>query len=80
MKRGKKTSEGGVIATRDFVKSTYLLDRRMKENLQYLALSLKKEQSDIVREALSAFIEKAGLDPSRSPEFVFQRKTKAARA
>ena len=68
------------MVTRDFVKSTYLLDRVMKENLQYLALSLKKEQSDIVREALSAFIVKAGLDPGRSPEFVFQRKTKAARA
>ena len=74
MKRGKKTSDSEVVVTRDFVKSTYLLDRMMKENLQYLALSLKKEQSDIVREALRAFIEKAGLDPNRAPEFDFQKK------
>ena len=80
MKRGKKTSDEEVLATRDFVKSTYLLDPIMKRNLQYIALSQNKEQSDLVREALKAFIEKAGLDPERSPEFIFERKIRTAKA
>jgi len=80
MKRGKKTSDGEVMATRDFVKSTYLLDPVMKRNLQYLALSQNKEQSDLVREALHSFIKSSGLDPERDPEFLFQRRVRAARA
>lgn len=71
MKRGKKTSADESVATRDFVKSTYLLDPKMKENLQYIALHRKKEQSDLVREAISKLIREAGLDPTRSPQFIF---------
>ena len=72
MKRGRKDSPDAVLATRDFVKSTYLLDPILKANLQYVALSQQKEQSDLVREALTAFIKKQGLDPARLPQFVFE--------
>ncbi len=71
MKRGKKTNGDAVVATRDFIKSTYLLDPTLKENLHYVALSQRREQSDLVREILSAFIRRQGLDPSKSPVFTF---------
>lgn len=67
MKRGKKMSDNEVVATRDFVKATYLLDPVLKENLQYIALNRRKEQSELVREAIRKLIEEAGLDPARSP-------------
>ena len=65
-------SSDEVLATRDFVKSTYLLDPNLKANLQYVALSRKKEQSDVVREVLSEFIKGLGLDPSKPPTFLFE--------
>jgi len=74
MKRGKKMSSDEVVATREYVKSTYLLHPAMKANLQYIALSQDREQTDIVREALSEFIEGKGLDPYRPPRFVFGEK------
>lgn len=67
MKRGKKMSDQEVVVTRDYVKSTYLLDPVMKENLQYIALRKKREQSDMVREVFRTFITNEGLDPARSP-------------
>lgn len=71
MKRGKKTSNDEVIATKNFVKSTYLLDPNLKANLQYVALSRQTEQSDLVREALGKFLIDLGLDPSKPPKFIF---------
>jgi hypothetical protein len=67
MKRGKKMSANEAVATRDFVKATYLLDPAMKENLQFIALHRRREQSDLVREAIGKLIKDAGLDPERSP-------------
>ena len=67
MRRGKKMSPDEAVATRDFVKATYLLDPAMKENLQYIALHRRQEQSDLVREAIRKLIKEAGLDPTRSP-------------
>lgn len=72
MKRGKKMSQDEAVATRDFVKATYLLDPVLKENLQYIALHRKQEQSDLVREAIRRLITEAGLDPAQSPRFVFE--------
>ena len=60
-----------VVATREYVKSTYLLHPVMKANLQYIALSQDREQTDVVREALGVFIQGHGLDPNVPPRFVF---------
>jgi len=71
MRGGRKKNDEDVVVTRDYVKTTYLLDPVIKQNLQYLALSRQKEQSDIVREALHKFIVDAGLDLKRPPHFQF---------
>lgn len=60
-----------VVATREYVKSTYLLHPAMKANLQYIALSQDREQTDVVREALGDFIQGLGLDPYERPKFNF---------
>lgn len=71
MKRGKKTSPDDPVATRDYVKCTYLLDRILIENLRYIALARNQEQTDLVREILAEFIISQGLDPTKRPVFVF---------
>lgn len=71
MKRGKKSPGETVIVTRDYVKSTYLLDPVLKANLRYLGLSRQKEPSDLVREALAGYVRQQGLDPQKMPKFVF---------
>jgi hypothetical protein len=71
MKRGKKSSADSELVTKTYVKSTYLLDPIVKENVQYVALSEKKEQSDVVREAIASYLIKKGLDPHKRPAFVF---------
>jgi hypothetical protein len=73
MKRGKKMSEEEPVATRDYVKSTYLLPLTLKENLKYIALARGIEQSDLVREILTNLIRDSGLDPAKSPTFVFDK-------
>lgn len=71
MKRGKKSSDDSELVTKTYVKSTYLLDPVLKENLRYVALAERKEQSDVVREALASYLRNKGLDPSKRPAFVF---------
>lgn len=75
MKRGRKslnnTQESETNVTEQFVKSTYLLDPILKENLQYLALHQRREQSDLVREAISEYLVAKGLNPKARPIFTF---------
>lgn len=66
MKRGRKAPGE---RTQALVKSTYLLEPVLKQNLAYLALYEQKEQSDVVREALAKHLEDHGLNPHRSPQF-----------
>ena len=66
MKKGRKAQ--GEEA-KDMVKSTYLMDPVLKENLAYLALAERKDQSDVVREAIEKLLRSRGLDPSRRPTF-----------
>lgn len=67
MKRGRKPigKETGV----KLVKATFLLEPNLKRNLAYAALAEKKEQSDIVREAITYYLMQRGLDPSKPPNF-----------
>ncbi len=72
MKRGTKTSPDDILISNVYEKSTYLLDPVFKENLRYLALAEKTEQSDLVRQALSRFVQSKGLDPLVPPSYVFR--------
>ncbi len=67
MKRGKKMSDNEVMATRDFIKSTYLLNPVMKKHLIVAAIVTDTEQTEIVREAIKEWFEKRGVDISKPP-------------
>lgn len=76
MKRGRKPSNGNgdrlsdVVSTDSMVKSTYLLNRVLKQNVAYLALSEGVDQSDVVRDAIAHYLRFKKLDPARPPRFV----------
>lgn len=84
MKRGRKNLNGNGDTshkvTDEFVKSTYLLDPVLRENLQYLALHERREQSDLVREAIAIYLNSKGLSPHRRPTFTFDRAAAEAAA
>ena len=69
MKRGKKQSNGDPVVSKEFVKSTYLLHPVIKENLQFIALAEKTEQTDLVRKAIEELIRERGLDPMVPPSY-----------
>ena len=54
-----------------YEKSTYLLDPVLKENLRYITLAEKTEQSGLVRQALARLVRDRGLDPAVPPNYVF---------
>jgi hypothetical protein len=80
MKRGRKPStlNGGGAAPSNgngtLVKSTYLLPLVLKQNLAYLALERGKDQSDIVREAISEHLREHQYDPVKPPLENIERK------
>jgi hypothetical protein len=71
VKRGKKAAGEPV---QHLVKSTYLLEPTLKQNLAYVALYEQKDQSDIVREALADYLDARGLNPNQPPQFHLRPK------
>jgi hypothetical protein len=74
MKRGRKPFNGhgngnDAAASRPMVKSTYLLDPVLKQNVAYLALSEGLDQSDVVRDAIARYLRLKKLDPASPPKF-----------
>jgi hypothetical protein len=72
VKKGRKAN--GEQA-KDMVKSTYLMDPVLKENLAYVALAERKDQSDLVREAIEGLLISKGLDPNRPPTYNIRSRT-----
>lgn len=73
MKRGKKQSNDEPVVSKEFVKSTYLLHPVVKENLQFIALAEKTEQTDLVRKAIEELIRDRGLDPMVPPKYELKK-------
>lgn len=73
MKRGRKPLNGNGSSESDaqetLVKSSYMLESVLKQNLAYYALAEGIDQSDVVRQALADFLRKKKLDPTRPPRF-----------
>lgn len=73
MKRGPKPNGNLTSGEKgDLVKSTYMLQSTVKQNLAFLALERGVDQSDIVREALRKYLESQNIDPTRSPRVSFR--------
>ena len=76
MKRGPKTSDGHSSGNGNvhgnggakLVKSTYLLDSVLKQNLAVVALVQRRDQSDVVREALVQYLTNINCDPTKPPK------------
>ena len=49
------------------VRTTILLPETLNKNLEVLSLKMGETKSDIVRNALSNYLEAKGLDPSSLP-------------
>ncbi len=70
MKRGKKPSGQSVSEDSgklELVKSTYLLDRTLKDNLALAAVLSRQGQSDIVRAGIIARLREMGYDDPTKP-------------
>jgi hypothetical protein len=74
MKRGPKPSNGAGATSGNgtLVKSTYMLQSTLKQNLAYLALERGLDQSDIVRTALEDYLKKEKIDPTKPPKVSFR--------
>jgi len=72
LKRGPKANghSNGSLENGEkmLVKSTYLLDPILKQNLAVVALVKGKDQSDIVREALTQYLTSINCDPTKPPK------------
>jgi len=72
LKRGRKpngrSSGNSENGHRTLVKSTYMLDSVLKQNLAVVALVKGKDQSDIVREALIRYLTEINCDPTKPPK------------
>src|SRR5215211_8411887 len=72
MKRGRRPNSQArspkrAEDERPLVKSTYLLDRGMKQNLAIAALVTGQDQSDIVRAAIARSLTDLGIDKPSQP-------------
>lgn len=73
MRNAKRSSNGhnpGPSAENgksDLVKSTYLLDRTLKDNLALAAFVTRQGQSDIVREGIIMCLKEMGYDDPTKP-------------
>ena len=71
MKRGRRSSNLQNQEAVDLIKSTYLLDSVLKQNLVLYAHSIGKEQSDVVREAITQYLQSKKIDPTKKPSLTF---------
>jgi len=78
MKRGPKPVDRAEPEI-ELIKSTYKLPKPLKRNLQVLALLDGRDQADLVRDAIDAYLRARDVDPNREPNLITHRPSEKLR-